>query len=161
MVADRNCTDCTMCCEGWLSGDAYGHKFYPGKYCIFLQSKKCAIYESRPTMCKDFLCQWRIDPSIPKNFKPNIVNYMIIKGLVNDIEYVALIGNDKIPDHEVINYFIKKQLNGEIENLVYTIDGNPCIKGTSEFEKLFSRINFSIITPTCKQNRPMVEPSGQ
>jgi hypothetical protein len=150
MIGDRSCTDCTMCCEGWLSGDAYGHKFYPGKSCIFLQSNKCAIYQSRPKMCKDFVCQWKIDSSIPQNFKPNIVNYMIIKGHVTDIEYFALIGNNKTPDYTVINYFIQKQLNGDIENLVYTIDGNNCIRGTRDFEKAFSRINFSIITPTCK-----------
>ena len=161
MVVDRNCTDCTMCCEGWLSGDAYGHKFSPGKRCIFLQSKKCSIYVSRPRMCKEFLCQWKIDPSIPVNFKPNIVNYIIVKGYVNDIEYVALIGNDKNPDYTVINYFIKKQLNGDIVNLVYTIDGNPCIRGTVEFEKLFSKINLSSITPTCKQNRSMIGPMAR
>ena len=31
----------------------------------------CAIYESRPSICRGFTCQWLIDPTYPEELKPD------------------------------------------------------------------------------------------
>ena len=60
IIAERACDGCTRCCEGWLTGIAYGYEFYPGKKCHFLSSKNCTIYPIRPdNPCKTFQCQWK------------------------------------------------------------------------------------------------------
>ena len=40
----RNCNNCTKCCEGWLSGEVNGYSFYPGRPCHFMKCDGCSIY---------------------------------------------------------------------------------------------------------------------
>jgi len=64
------CGDCTVCCEGYLIGNAYGNNYGHGKKCIFLVSKKCSIYTSRPEACKKYQCAWT-QGLFPEQFRPD------------------------------------------------------------------------------------------
>lgn len=54
----RPCGDCSACCDGHYSGNAYGNYFGKRKPCIFLQNSLCNIYDTRPGFCRNFQCAW-------------------------------------------------------------------------------------------------------
>ena len=62
----RECGTCTKCCEGWLTGEALGHNFYPGKPCHFLAvNKGCTVYAKRPKdPCSSYKCAWLANEDI-------------------------------------------------------------------------------------------------
>lgn len=53
----RPCGECQACCQGWVSGDAYGIPFHINKPCLFLK-EKCMVYKFRPNVCKKYYCGW-------------------------------------------------------------------------------------------------------
>ena len=97
-VIGRECNGCTKCCEGWLSGTAYGYDFSPGKRCHFLGHKCCSIYPIRPANpCKDFACHWKENKNIPDWLRPDLVNAIILKRFVEKIPYYRIVkSGDKI-----------------------------------------------------------------
>ena len=69
---DRSCGNCTMCCQGHLTGNAHGFEFGPGKPCHFIRESGCAIYPYRPyNPCKTFKCEWKTSKNIPETFRPD------------------------------------------------------------------------------------------
>jgi hypothetical protein len=76
-VPERACGDCARCCEGWLSGNVYGHSFEPGRPCFFLE-KTCSIYAERPLdPCKTYRCAWLSEEVFPMWMKPSLSNLLI------------------------------------------------------------------------------------
>lgn len=118
----RQCDGCTVCCEGWLLGEVYGKKFYPGSPCHFKGEKCCSIYEDRPDYpCKKYKCEWLRNPDIPEWMKPNLSKVLITKKYNkekgNEFLFVKEMG-EKI-DSTVLNwlfqYFLKKEISILIE----------------------------------------------
>ena len=57
VLSDRNCGDCTACCDGWLSAATL--EMRPGKPCKNRCDAGCGIYEDRPEdPCRLFRCGW-------------------------------------------------------------------------------------------------------
>jgi len=78
-VPARSCGECAKCCEGWLSGTAYGHAFSPGRPCFFLE-KTCSIYQDRPVdPCRNYRCSWLSEELFPMWMKPSLANVIITK----------------------------------------------------------------------------------
>lgn len=76
----RECNGCTACCEGWLSGEAHGHYFQPGRPCHFKCEGGCSIYEKRPeNPCKTFICEWLVNPELPEWMKPSVSKVITMK----------------------------------------------------------------------------------
>jgi hypothetical protein len=78
---NRECGDCTACCDGWLKSTIYGHEMRPGVRCHFVQDGGCTIYETRPdSPCRQFECGW-VDPEspFPDSFKPTKLGIIIVK----------------------------------------------------------------------------------
>lgn len=73
----KNCAECTKCCEGYLTGEVYGNKFYPSKACAYKAESNCAIHDSRPKLCSDYFCGWIKDDTLPYWMKPSISNIII------------------------------------------------------------------------------------
>lgn len=71
---DRECDGCTACCEGWLSGEALGKRFFPGQPCHWMNCNGCTVYEHRPPVCSDFICAWKGNHFLPEWFKPTESN---------------------------------------------------------------------------------------
>jgi hypothetical protein len=72
--SQRTCGECTMCCQGWLHGEAHGYKFYKGVPCHFVSCNGCSIYDNRPeSPCKTYRCAWLSDEEsfFPEWFKPD------------------------------------------------------------------------------------------
>jgi hypothetical protein len=135
---DRKCGDCTRCCEGWLNGEAHGHKFYAGKPCHFLSAcSGCSIYKDRPqSPCIDYKCGWLAEPDfLPEWMRPDHSNVIIHRktwGANKDKPFLLVIECGKKMDSTVLSwlyqYAIPKQLP-----MSYQIDGGWNYLGPTSF----------------------------
>jgi hypothetical protein len=75
-ITFKECGDCTICCDGWLTSNAYGNKFGNGISCKFLCDKNCSIYNTRPQTCSNYQCGWS-QGLFPDWMKPTLSNVLI------------------------------------------------------------------------------------
>jgi hypothetical protein len=133
-MTGRSCDGCAKCCEGWLHGEAYGHAFYRGRPCFFL-NKTCSIYDTRPEdPCRTFKCSWLAEDIFPHWMKPDLVNIIITKRQVGDFLYYEIVEAGSTIDSKTLNWLIQWALNTD-NNLVYQIEGGPNRIGSQEFLK--------------------------
>ncbi len=124
MAMARNCDDCTKCCEGWLWGEAYGHKFWPGRPCHYVSKCGCSIYENRPdSPCKSFMCEWLMNTDIPEWMKPDDAKVIVRKITEKDIEYLEFTEAGSRLDVTVLSWIFMNYADGKIKNAKYQIDG--------------------------------------
>ena len=129
---NRKCDGCTKCCEGWLTGEAYEHKFFRGRPCFFL-NKTCTIYDNRPEFpCRSYKCGWLDELQFPEWMKPDLVNVIINRVDYNEIKYYVLVEAGSLLDVKVLSWMVQWALNNN-QNLLYYIDGGPNKIGSKEF----------------------------
>jgi hypothetical protein len=98
-VTSKECGSCTKCCEGYVSGEAHGHRFSLGNPCFFLiKDKGCTIYEDRPKMCSKFRCLWLDDEDVPDYVKPIASGTILMKWPNSNVLYYFNAGNDIKPE---------------------------------------------------------------
>ena len=130
----RSCDGCAKCCEGWLSGEAYGHAFFRGRPCFFL-NKTCSIYDKRPeSPCRTYKCGWIEDETFPHWMKPDQINAIINKRFHKGIEFYSIIEAGSILDSKTLSWLIQWALNNS-KNIQYHIDGGVNNLGSQEFMK--------------------------
>jgi hypothetical protein len=118
----RDCAGCTKCCEGWLSGQAYGHTFNIDKRCIFLRGG-CSIYPNHPIdPCKLFECQWKMNRSLPEWLKPDKVGAIILKKQIDIFEYLMIVPAGKKIDKCVFDW-AERYSQETIKNHVVIFNG--------------------------------------
>jgi len=66
----RDCGGCTVCCVA-PSIVTEGLVKAPGVACSNCTGSGCAIYERRPTLCRDYLCAWKRIAWIPEEMRPD------------------------------------------------------------------------------------------
>lgn len=69
----RTCDGCDLCCVAPRI-DEPELKKETDTPCASLCGKRCGIYADRPTVCREFLCQWRVDHNVPKWLQPSKIN---------------------------------------------------------------------------------------
>lgn len=135
-VPARSCGECAKCCEGWLSGVAYGHAFSPGTPCFFLE-RTCSIYKDRPLdPCRNYRCGWLSEDVFPMWMKPNLVNILITRQEDRDrhLSYYVIDQTGDTFDPRALNWLIEWatstrsniecRLNGETRRI-----GSPAFTG--------------------------------
>ncbi len=138
--SDRQCDGCTACCDGWASGVAHGHTFYPGKKCHYVGETGCTIYEQRPKdPCVNFRCVWVTYKTVPEWMKPNKINAMLVAESVEGIPYVTVKEMGQRLDSRVLSWVVLAVQSNLIPNARYEIDGGWNFIGTPEFRNLMSR----------------------
>jgi hypothetical protein len=139
----RDCGSCTKCCEGYLSGVAYGKPFYLSNPCHFIEiGKGCTIYAERPKdPCITFHCQWLANPEIPEWLKPDKINAIITKRTVKDteIEYWDLCEAGETLRANVLTWLIQYALNNKI-NLHWQVEGGNHWVGDKDFIKAMNEM---------------------
>lgn len=57
---EKNCGDCTACCDGWVNITVAGVDVYPGSPCVnsIGGAGGCRIYADRPQARIEFECAW-------------------------------------------------------------------------------------------------------
>jgi len=133
-MTERSCDSCAKCCEGWLHGEAYGHAFYKGRPCFFL-NKTCSIYDTRPeNPCRTFKCSWLAEDIFPHWMKPDLVNIIIVKREVENIIFYEVVEAGSTMDSKTLNWLVQWAINTG-NNIVYQIQGGPNRFGSQEFLK--------------------------
>jgi uncharacterized protein len=68
-IPGKSCGSCTMCCTAL---EIIEFKKPPGTPCGNCQaSGGCAIYASRPSVCREFECLWLTERSLAPNMRPD------------------------------------------------------------------------------------------
>jgi hypothetical protein len=134
-LPERKCGDCTMCCQGWLYGEAYDHTFYAGKPCHYVGCNGCSIYEDRPEEpCKSYTCAW-LDSNdfLPEWFKPDQSKIICTwRTWKDDEKYLDVTECGEQMNSRYLHWLIDKHSNEKM-NLVYSIFGMRTSYGSSEF----------------------------
>lgn len=131
-VKKRSCGECTKCCEGWLTGDAYGHSFYAGKPCHFF-CKGCTIYADRPVdPCQTYECEWLTNNELPGWMRPDLCQAVITKKEHQGVHYYDLVETGQTLESNVLSWFILWALNSQ-KNILYRIKNAPTKIGSPEF----------------------------
>ena len=132
-MIDRTCDGCTECCQGWLTGAANGHDFYPGKPCFYITATACSIYENRPAdPCKSFKCTWIEEELLPMWMRPDLCGVLTTKQTQNNVTYYQARECGKTIDSKVLSWFVMWALNSKV-NLMYQVDQGWNRIGSPEF----------------------------
>lgn len=130
----RECGSCNKCCEGWLYGEAYGHRFYPSSPCHFLTDGKCSIYPKRPEdPCKVYKCEWLTNNQVPGWMKPNKVNAILSAKKINGIDYILVTEAGETLRSDVLCWIMIYCLNNQ-KNLEFSLKGGKYHIGSKEFQ---------------------------
>tara|TARA_R110001606_G_scaffold338829_1_gene486884 strand:- start:2643 stop:3065 length:423 start_codon:yes stop_codon:yes gene_type:complete len=93
MIANRECGDCTQCCQGNLVLKIFDQR-WTGRPCQFVGEKGCTIYKDRPKdPCKDFKCGWLGDTDyvFPEWMKPDKSGLILMWKKRNSIPYLLAV----------------------------------------------------------------------
>jgi hypothetical protein len=119
----RTCDGCTMCCQGHLTGQAYGHTFQQGKPCFFVSAKGCTIYEDRPVEpCKSFECDWLKYDYLPMWMRPDLSKVIVRRTIEDNTEWVYIVEAGQKMDAAILSWIIIWATNNKI-NIKYEVDG--------------------------------------
>ena len=66
----RSCGDCSACCIT-LGIDVPELRKQPGVPCQHLVGGGCGIYQTRPTLCREYYCLWRLLVELPDMVRPD------------------------------------------------------------------------------------------
>ena len=76
-LTSRTCGTCTFCCNlpDIEALDKPANTFC--RYCV--EDKGCTIYDTRPKLCRDFLCLWRTSETLGPEWQPQTAGMMIYR----------------------------------------------------------------------------------
>jgi len=78
VVAGRACGSCTLCCKVIAVAD---FDKPPGVWCSHcIRGKGCGIYQTRPTDCRTFFCEWMLEKSLGPEWKPERAKFALVVG---------------------------------------------------------------------------------
>lgn len=122
---ERQCGDCTYCCEGWLSCNVFGYEIGWNKPCKFVVSGKgCSAYNFRPEdPCKTFKCLYRQDDRVPVKFKPKDVGNIMIARTIDGTPFLDIIEAGKPLSLEILDWALEQFRIGRYDSIRYFFNG--------------------------------------
>ncbi len=75
VVQPRTCGECNACCKTFLVPEVGKNDGNWCQHCI--RGKGCAIYESRPEVCRQFKCFWLLGKG-SDNLRPDRIGVMMV-----------------------------------------------------------------------------------
>jgi hypothetical protein len=75
--AEKTCGPCQVCCVA-LKIKAPELRKESQVPCPHLVQKGCGIYDSRPAVCRSFLCGWRLMPELNESWRPDLSGVMLL-----------------------------------------------------------------------------------
>jgi hypothetical protein len=95
LVPHRACGECNVCCHALTIDDPEMQKPQGYRCKNTLPNKGCAIYETRPNMCRTFFCGWRSLKWIREPLRPDLSGVLIRRQF-------TVMANQKTPVEGVI-----------------------------------------------------------
>ena len=102
---ETSCGECVVCCE-WLNIETEEFSKKAGILCQHCTGHGCGIYETRPSICRNFLCGWRVIPALGPDWRPDksgVIILMVEKdvppqytGAMTGFNFVVLGGTETI-----------------------------------------------------------------
>jgi hypothetical protein len=84
LVPGRSCGTCSLCCKVYSVKEL---EKPAGQWCIHsVRGSGCSNHISRPHVCRQFFCSWRVDPNLGPEWKPEVSRFV----LSADPKYQAL-----------------------------------------------------------------------
>lgn len=128
----RSCGECTACCEGWLTGEAYGHTFQQGRPCFYLQNN-CGIYETRPEEpCQTYKCVWLKEDTLPLWMRPDKSKVIVTEREVEGIGYWDASECGETLTSDVLSWLIMHTIDNQI-NFQWRVKNGACKIGQPDF----------------------------
>ncbi len=103
-LAKRRCDSCTVCCTE-LKIETPEFRKPANKTCKHLCTTGCGIYESRPAVCQEFLCGWRLFPDLTDDWRPDLSGVLVMRKVPAELPHawqkasygveLAIIGGEK------------------------------------------------------------------
>lgn len=144
---ERDCGDCTYCCEGWLTCNVFGYEVGRGVPCKFvMKGKGCKAYDYRPyDPCKIFKCYYREDIMVPDKFKPSVVGNIIIRRVFDGIPYVDIVEAEHALNLELLDWVLTQFRDGKFDSVRYFLNGYPnWVTRDPKFDEAMRRFHKSI-----------------
>ena len=86
LVPGRECGACDACCVVFeIQVPAIAKP--AGVPCRHLTKAGCAIYETRPDMCRKWLCGWRLIPGLPQDWRPDLSGILVYQMACQEPDY--------------------------------------------------------------------------
>jgi len=132
IIPERACGDCTACCEGWLTGEAHGHTFQPGRPCFYLQDG-CGIYETRPeNPCQTYKCVWLKEDTLPLWMRPDKSKAIVTEREVEGIKYWDVSECGETISADMLSWLIMYTIDNQT-NLQWRVKSGPLKIGQKDF----------------------------
>ncbi len=94
LIPGRDCGGCTVCCVFPTINKPEIQKL-SGARCRHCASGGCAIYDSRPPVCRGFYCAWRTVDIFSDDWRPDksgVLAYVETEGISDDFDLSTGIG---------------------------------------------------------------------
>jgi hypothetical protein len=79
LVPGRDCGGCTVCCV-WPTINKPEIQKQSGAACRHCTQAGCGIYETRPTDCRTFFCEWMLEKGLGPEWKPERAKFALVMG---------------------------------------------------------------------------------
>lgn len=77
-LAKRRCDSCTVCCTE-LKIETPQFRKQANTACQHLCATGCGIYETRPSVCQQFLCGWRLFAELTDDWRPDRSGVLVMR----------------------------------------------------------------------------------
>jgi hypothetical protein len=77
-LAKRRCDTCTVCCTE-LKIEAQEFRKPANTSCEHLCGAGCGIYATRPPVCQQFLCGWRLFAELTDDWRPDLSGVLVMR----------------------------------------------------------------------------------
>lgn len=139
-TSSRNCGECTVCCSGWLRAEIHGHHMGGGVACHFLKREGCGIYESRPQVCRDFVCGWLMPGSpFPDHWRPDKIGVIIRADRWQDKRCWLLVHAGQDPGEDVLEKMRQHTIATGEPHVIKKSNSWLCF-GKPEFQQAMVRV---------------------
>jgi len=89
LVPGRACGDCTICCTAMAvdQPDFQKHAGVPCRHC----AQGCAVYDTRPALCRDYHCGWRQLPILDDSWRPDLCGVFVEVEVIEEETALSLV----------------------------------------------------------------------